>query len=242
MEGEAMENVEIARVLNHYADLLDIEDENPFRVRSYRKAAQTVEGLSRPVAQLIEAGTDLTKLPGIGGSMAEHIQEILHTGTLAALADKRQEFPETQTALLQLEQLGPKRARRLYDELAITSRAELAEALDAGKIEALPGFGKKTAENLRHAIKSFEQYGQRFLLADAEQLIHPQWLDLNDVHVYRARDLGVKIVIDSEARSVDQPRFMHYGVDQERRVWIGKRHRVNTMQWPDLRRWLRRGH
>jgi DNA polymerase (family X) len=95
----------------------------------------------------------------------------------------------------------------------MTSRAELAEGLDAGTIEVLPGLGKRTAESLRHAIKSFGQHGQRFLLVDAEQLIHPQWLDLYDVHVYRARELGVKIVIDSDAHSVDQPRFMRYGVD-----------------------------
>jgi DNA polymerase (family X) len=172
-EGEAMENVEIARVLDEYADFLDIQEENPFRVRSYRKAAQTIEGLSRPVAQLIEEGEDLTKLPGIGSSMAEHIREILTTGTLAALADMRQELPETLAVLLQLEHLGPKRARRLYEELDITSIPELVEALDAGKVEALPGFGKKTTESLRRAIKSFEQRGQRFLLADADQLIQP---------------------------------------------------------------------
>jgi DNA polymerase (family X) len=172
-EREAMENIEIARILNQYADLLDIEDENPFRVRSYRKAAQTVDGLSRPVAQLMAEGEDLTKLPGIGSSMAEHIQEIVNTGTLATLADKRQELPETLVELLHLEHLGPRRARRLYEDLAITSIVELAAALDAGMVDALPGFGKKTAENLRHAIKSFEQHGQRVLLADAEQIIQP---------------------------------------------------------------------
>jgi len=68
-----MENVEITRILNEYADLLEICDENPFRVRSYRKAAQTVAGLSRPVAQLMEAGEDVTTLPGIGSSMAAHL-------------------------------------------------------------------------------------------------------------------------------------------------------------------------
>jgi DNA polymerase (family 10) len=172
-EGEAMENIEIARVLNEYADLLDIQDENPFRVRSYRKAAQTIEGLSRPVVELVEEGEDLTQLPGIGSSMAEHIQEILSTGTLAALADMHRHLPETLAALLRLEHLGPKRARRLYEELGITSIPELAKALDAGKVEALPGFGKKTAESLRRAIRSFEQHGQRFLLADADQLIQP---------------------------------------------------------------------
>ena len=75
-----MENIEIGRILNAYADLLDIRGDNPFRVRSYRQASQTLEGLSKPVAQLVEEGEDLTELPGIGSSMAEHIREILQTG------------------------------------------------------------------------------------------------------------------------------------------------------------------
>src|SRR5919198_4004978 len=65
-EDDRMENVEIARILNEYADLLEIHEDNPFRVRSYRKAAQTVAGLSRPVAQLIAAGGGLTRVPRVG--------------------------------------------------------------------------------------------------------------------------------------------------------------------------------
>jgi DNA polymerase (family 10) len=168
-----MENVEIARILGEYADLLEIRDANPFRVRSYRKAAQTVAGLSRPVTQLIAAGEDLTELPGIGSSMAEHLTEIVETGRLAALGQLRQEFPETLTELMRLEKLGPKKARKLYDALGITSVSELAAAIDAGKVETLPGFGKKTAANLRRAISQSAQHMRRFLLADADQLIQP---------------------------------------------------------------------
>ena len=168
-----MENVEIARILNEYADLLEIHEDNPFRVRSYRKAAQTVAGLSRPMAQLIAAGEDVTELPGIGSSMAAHIKEIVETGGLAALGQMRQELPETLTDLMRLETLGPKKARKLYDELGITSVAELMAAIDAGKVEALPGFGKKTAENLRRAISQSAQHARRFLLADADQLMQP---------------------------------------------------------------------
>jgi DNA polymerase (family X) len=168
-----MENVEIARILSEYADLLDIEGENPFRVRSYRRAAQTITGLSQPVAQLVEEGEDLQKLPGIGSSMAEHLREILETGHLSALEHIRQELPRTLADLVQLEKLGPKKAKRLYDELGITSLSELAEALDAGKVETLPGFGKKTAANLRLAIAEFAQHAKRFMLADADQLIQP---------------------------------------------------------------------
>src|SRR5687768_7333953 len=111
-ERKAMENIEVGRILNAYADLLDIESENPFRVRSYRHAAQTVEGLSVPIAQLIEEGEDITELPGIGTSMAEHIREILRTGTLAGLEQLHREYPPTMTDLMRLEHLGPKRARQ----------------------------------------------------------------------------------------------------------------------------------
>jgi DNA polymerase (family 10) len=168
-----MENVEVARVLNDYADLLDIQGENPFRVRSYRTAAQTIAGLSQPVAQLTEAGEDLRKLPGVGSSMAEHIKEILDTGTLAGLEEIRRALPPTLTELMQLEHLGPKKARRLYDELGITSITELAAAINTGEVEALPGFGKKSAVNLRRALEEFERRTKRFLLADADQLVQP---------------------------------------------------------------------
>jgi DNA polymerase (family X) len=168
-----MENVEIARILEEYADLLDIRADNPFRVRSYRKAAQTVAGLSRPVVQLIAAGEDLTALPGIGTSMTAHLKEIVETGSLAALGQMRQEFPEALSELMQLEKLGPKKARKLYEALGITSVAELAAAIEAGKVEAVPGFGKKTAAHLRRAIAQFAQHTRRVLLADAEQLIQP---------------------------------------------------------------------
>jgi DNA polymerase (family X) len=168
-----MENVEIARMLNEYADLLDIQGENPFRVRSYRNAAQTVAGLSQPVAQLIEAGEDLRKLPGIGSGMAEHLKEILETGTLSGLEEVRRALPPTLTELVQLQHLGPKRARQLYDALGITSVSELSAAIGARKVEALPGFGKKSAANLRRALEEFERRTKRFLLADADQLVQP---------------------------------------------------------------------
>ncbi len=168
-----MENVEIARVLNEYANLLDIQGDSPFRVRAYRNAAQTVASLSQPVAQLIEAGEDLQQLPGIGSSMAEHLQEIVETGTLSRLEEVRRALPSTLTELMQLEHLGPKKARQLHDALGITSVSELAAAIDAGKVEALPGFGKKSAANLRHAIDAFERRSRRFLLADADQFVRP---------------------------------------------------------------------
>jgi len=68
----------------------------------------------------------------------------------------------------------------------------------------------------------------------------PQRLDLNNVHLHRACELGVKIVIDTDAHSVDYLRFMQYGIDQAWRGWLGKEHVVNTLTWPQFRRWLGR--
>jgi DNA polymerase (family 10) len=68
----------------------------------------------------------------------------------------------------------------------------------------------------------------------------PQRLDLNDVHAHRAREIGVKLAIDTDAHSVDHLRYMRYGIDQARRGWLEKRHVVNTLPWAEFRQWLRR--
>ena len=168
-----MENVEIARVLNEYADLLDIQNESPFRVRSYRQAARTIEGLSRPVTELLDNGKELRKLPGVGSRMVEHLQEIVDTGTLSTLQDIRKEFPSTLTELVQLGGVGPKRARQLYEELGIKSLPQLEKALDSGEVESLHGFSEKSVKKMRRAIGEFEQHSQRVKLSDADQLIRP---------------------------------------------------------------------
>ena len=168
-----MENVEVAKILNDYADLLDIKGENPFRVRSYRKVAQSIEHSSRPLAELIEDDADLTTLPGIGTSMADHLREIIETGTLSAFQTLQKKVPGTLVVLLRLEGLGPKKVKTLYHELGITSITELRTALNSGEVETLPGFGKTTAHKLRQSLKEFDRHRQRFKLVDVEQLIRP---------------------------------------------------------------------
>ena len=170
-----MENVEIARLLNKYADLLEIQGEDLFRVLAYRNAARTVESLSQPVAQLLEEGKDLEKLklPGIGKSMAEHVEEIIKTGTLQALKQLRKKLPASLDELLEIEGLGPKRTKQLYEKLGISSIKKLEQAIDSGKVEALSGFGKKSAEKIRRAIQNLAKRPKRFKLLDADQLARP---------------------------------------------------------------------
>lgn len=168
-----MENIEIAHVLNDYAALLDIQGENRFRVLSYRKAAQTLEGLSRPVEQLLQEKEDLTELPGIGERMVEHIQEVVETGTLAALEKIQKQAPRSLAELTELANVGPKKAKQLYDQLNVASLSELQAALDAGQLEKLPGFGAKSIQKIRQALKEVQARGRRFKLIDADQLLQP---------------------------------------------------------------------
>ncbi len=170
-----MENVEIAHVLTQYADLLEIQGEDLFRVLAYRNAARTIESLSQPVAQLLEEGKNLKKLklPGIGKSMAEHITEIIKTGTLQALKQLRKKLPATLDELLEIEGLGPKRTKQLYEKLGISSIKKLEQGIDSGKVETLPGFGKKSVEKIRQAIQNLAKRPKRFKLLDADQLVRP---------------------------------------------------------------------
>src|SRR5574341_2513611 len=128
-----MENVEIAHLLNQYADLLEIQGADLFRIRAYRNAARTIESLSQPIVQLLEEGKDLEKLklPGIGKGMTEHIEEIVKTGTLGALKELRKELPATLDELLEIEGLGPKRTKLLFEKLGINSTKKLEQALDS---------------------------------------------------------------------------------------------------------------
>ena len=118
-----MKNVEIAHLLNKYADLLEIQGADLFRIQAYRIAARTIESLSQSVTQLLEAGKDLRKLklPRIGKSMSEHIEEIVKTGTLTASNELRKKLPGKVDESLEVEGLGPKRTKQLYEKLGISS-------------------------------------------------------------------------------------------------------------------------
>ena len=131
-----MENVEIANILRKYADLLEIQGEGRFRVLAYRNAARTIESLSQPVAQLIAEGKDLEELRGIGKNLAKHIEEIVRTGTLQGLKALRKEIPATLDELLEVEGLGPKRTKQLYEKLGISSVKQLEQAIASGKGES----------------------------------------------------------------------------------------------------------
>ena len=168
-----MENPEIARVFEEIADVLEIRSDNPFRIRAYRNAARTVEGLTTPLRKWVEENKPLTDLPGIGKEMGNHIKEMVETGTLGFRDELLAEVPRSLIELMRLPNLGPKKAKKVYDELKIGSVDELEAAAKAGLIAAIPGFGAKSQEKILAGIAEYRQHGSRFLLPAVERLVEP---------------------------------------------------------------------
>lgn len=163
-------NSDITAVLNKVADLLEIDGANEFRVRAYRNAARSIETLSRDVSELAAQEEDLSELPDIGDSMAEKIDEILHTGKLKQLDALERSVPGGLSDLLNLPGLGPKRVSQLHDELGIEDVEDLACAARDGKVQQLEGLGPKTEAKILQAIKEQRDKPQRFRLAEVEKV------------------------------------------------------------------------
>lgn len=147
-----LHNVRISQVFEEIADLLDIEEANPFRIRAYRNATRTLSEYHQELAALVAQGLPLPKLPGIGVDLGAKIVEIAHTGTCALLDRLRGEVPPAVAYLLSIPGLGPKRVRTLYHELAITSPSHLQHAAEQGLVRRLPGFGPKLEQQLLQAL------------------------------------------------------------------------------------------
>jgi DNA polymerase (family 10) len=168
-----MENIEIADILAELGDLLEIRGSNPFRIRAYRNAVRTVRGLTRPLASMVDEGEDLTALDAIGKDMSAHIVELVQTGELARLAEVSAEVPRSLVQLVKLDGVGPKKAKKLWESLDVTTVDELEAALKAGRVESLEGFGATSVKKILTAIEDFRRYSGRFLLSKVDELIGP---------------------------------------------------------------------
>jgi DNA polymerase (family X) len=155
-------NDNAAELLGEYSQLLRMTGGDPFRARNYEKAARAVAGHSGDIATLGPA--ELQKIPGVGKSTAAKIGEITATGTFGALEELRAGIPPGVLQLTKIPALGPKRALTLAAELQISSPAELREAIAAGRLTGLRGFGPKSEEKLLRGIELLESSGGRVLL------------------------------------------------------------------------------
>lgn len=174
-----MENLEIADLLGEVADLLEIKGgANPFRIRAYRNAVYTVQQHATPLREMVDAGEDLTQLQSIGTEMASHITELVTNGKLRVLDRLAEEIPRPLVSLTRLPGLGAKRARKLWDELGVTSIDELEVAAQAGQVQDLAGFGEKTQAKILDSIERYRRRQGRYRLSQIDELIRPllAWL------------------------------------------------------------------
>src|SRR5213082_13753 len=164
-----MQNPDIARLFDEVADLLEIQDANPFRVRAYRNAARTIRDFPEPIAERVRSGVKhLTDIPGIGEDLAEKITDIVTTGELPLRKQLAAKLPAGLLDLLRIPGLGPKRVKLLYKKLKVKSAADLAAALDKGRIQKLKGFGPKIEEKMRAGLGQAQVTERRMLLNEAE--------------------------------------------------------------------------
>jgi DNA polymerase (family 10) len=166
-------NSEVAGIFDHVADLLEIQGANPFRVRAYRNAASTIRDLSRSLSDMLDEGEDLSELPDIGEDLAGKIEEIVETGHLGLLKEISEEVPEALAEVTAVPGIGPKRARKLFEDLGVRSLDDLRKAAKEGRIAEISGFGKKTQKRIRDELARGGLDEHRFRLATAEEFAEP---------------------------------------------------------------------
>ncbi|HSM93946.1 MAG TPA: DNA polymerase/3'-5' exonuclease PolX [Anaeromyxobacteraceae bacterium] len=160
---------EIAGALREIGALLELDGENPFKVRAYENGARALEALHEDLATVLAEGR-LEEVPGIGRALAEKITELHRAGRLPLLERLRAAHPPALLELLALPDLGPKKLAALQKALGIRSVAELEAACAAGKVRELKGFGEKTEQKLLDAIRRRRERPRRFLLSEASAI------------------------------------------------------------------------
>ncbi len=165
---------EIVKILDHLAQLLELRGENPFKIRAYQRGARALETLSEPLERLIDEER-LGKVEGIGKAIEEKVSELVVTGHLRYYEELVASFPATLFELFELQGLGAKKIKILYESLGVNSIADLQVACESGKVARLAGFGEKSAINILKAIAFYQEHVGLFRIDQvmplAEQLL-----------------------------------------------------------------------
>lgn len=170
-----MNNEEIAAIFDRIADLSEIKGEIIYKTLAYRRAAENIRNLGADVEAVFHDGK-LLEIPGVGKAIAEKIDELLTTGKLAFLEKLEQEVPATLVDLLQVPDVGPKKAAMFWKQGGITSLSELETAARAGKLRGLPGMGEKSETRILAGLEALGRRSKRLPLGVALP-IALRWLD-----------------------------------------------------------------
>ncbi len=163
-----MDNRSIAQLLDETADLLEIDGGDSFRIRSYRRAADSIRATTTTLSEIAHDDKQLQEIPGIGKGMATNITSIEDDGDFTPHKELLRKYKPAILELLKLPGMGPKTVALLWDSLHIASIEDLEAAIQAGKLKNVPRFGSKTIANLKKAIEEYHQHSGRFLLNVAE--------------------------------------------------------------------------
>ena len=211
----SVHNADIAAAFEEIADLLELADENPFRIRAYRNAARVVGEMRLDVAGTLSRGEALPKIPGVGEDLAGKMAEIAASGTCKLLEQLRRRFPAGVTELLRVPGLGPKRVRLLVLQ-GIDTLHKLRDAAREARLDELPGFGEKSRRKILDAAEARLSKVRRFKLALAGQYAEPLAKHLSGIVAgsYRRMkdtvgDLDFLVASDTPERVTG--RFVRYG-------------------------------
>src|SRR5436305_8204986 len=163
-----MDNKAIAGILYETADLLEIDNQDSFRIRSYRNAAQAVEAYPQQVADLISEPKKILEIPGIGKGMLLNFQEMLKEGALALHAELLKKYRPSMLDLLKVQGLGPKTIALIWSAYQVCDVEGVEKLAREGKIRILPRMGEKHEAKLLKAIEDYRRVAGRFLLDTAE--------------------------------------------------------------------------
>ncbi|MEM9644762.1 MAG: DNA polymerase/3'-5' exonuclease PolX [Planctomycetota bacterium] len=167
----AVDNLQIARVFEELAELMEFRGENPFRIRAYQNGARAIRDLDESVASILaDESRDLAKVPGIGKTLVEKCAVLIQTGNLPQLTKLQMEIPEIVILMSRIPGLGAKKAMRLHDELAIQSLDDLRAACTEDKISGLKGFGKKTQDSIFEGLAIAQAASERLYWSKGDEL------------------------------------------------------------------------
>ena len=164
-----MDKNQVANLLDEIATLLELkEGSNPFEVRAYQNAARAVNSLDGDIEQLTREGK-LKGVPGLGSTIIKRIEEAVETGHITLYDELAATTPPIKLEMMRIQGMGPKKINAIYNQLHVTSIADLVQAIKDNKVAALPGFGKKTQDKILQGIAFLEQHAGRFLYPVAEE-------------------------------------------------------------------------
>jgi len=162
-----LENKAIAHVFYETADLMEVNGDDSFRIRSYRRAAEALEAHPQPVAELLCDPKKLLEIPGIGKGMAANIQELCREGKLSQHQELLQKYRPSMLELLKIQGLGPKTIALLWSAFQVSDIAGVEKLAREGKLRELPRMSEKTEQKILKAIEDYRRISGRFLLDEA---------------------------------------------------------------------------